>query len=353
MTPPEPPSAPASAFTLTFVEVCVGILCLLVLLPFMVPAAWAAILAYATWPLYRRMQRLLHRRAWLAPPLMTLCVTLAVLLPVGMLVFVLQRELADAFQRLTAFLSQEPKALLETLDQVPWVGKTLRSMASVYWNDSADAVGGLVKALWPLGRPLLSFVGGLGWNIGMTLLALLMLYLLYRDADRLAVQVNRLRTRHFGTRLDKAIQSAGSTTRGVFFGMLVTVVAQGAVAGLGYWITGLSAPVLLGVLTGLLSVLPLVGTGLVWVPAAIGLILGHHYWAGFGLLAWGALLVHPIDNILRPLILSRESQLPFAAAFFGILGGISAFGAIGIFAGPIILGIGLTFWREFSATDAR
>ncbi len=138
-------------------------------------------------------------------------------------------------------------------------------------------------------------------------------------------------------------------TRAVIYGFLVTAFAQGLVAGIGYQLFGLQSPALLGTLTGVLSLVPLFGTALVWAPAGIRLLLTGHVGQGIALLAWGTLLVHPIDNLLRPLLISAATHVPFILIIFGALGGMAAFGLVGAFVGPVLLGIALTIWREWMA----
>jgi predicted PurR-regulated permease PerM len=140
-------------------------------------------------------------------------------------------------------------------------------------------------------------------------------------------------------------------TRAVVYGLLVTALAQGVIAGIGYQIFGLEAPALLGALTGLLSTAPLLGTAFVWVPLGVGLVLAGHTLKGVLLLAWGFLLVHPTDNVLRPLLISSVTRVPFLLVMFGAIGGLIAFGLVGVFVGPVLLGVASSVWLEWAAED--
>jgi predicted PurR-regulated permease PerM len=140
-------------------------------------------------------------------------------------------------------------------------------------------------------------------------------------------------------------------TRAVLYGLLITAVAQGIIAGIGYWIFGLEAPAVLGALTGLLSTAPLLGTAFIWAPLAAGLLLAGHTWKGLLLLAWGTLLVHPVDNLLRPYLISSVTRVPFLLVMFGALGGLAAFGLVGLFAGPVLLGVASAVWLEWATED--
>ena len=111
---------------------------------------------------------------------------------------------------------------------------------------------------------------------------------------------------------------------------------------------GISATVLLGALTGILSVVPMVGTGVVWGSLSIYLAVKGHLWKVVILAVWGLLLVHPTDNTLRPLLISNATRVPFLLVMFGVLGGMAAFGLVGALVGPIILAMGLAVWREWA-----
>ena len=126
------------------------------------------------------------------------------------------------------------------------------------------------------------------------------------------------------------------------FGTVVTAIVQGALLGIGFWITGLPSPLVFGVLAAIMSFVPFVGTGLVWVPAAIYLFAYAATWKTVFLVVWSALVVGSADNFLRPLLVSGQSQIGTLTVFFGVLGGLAAFGFIGLFVGPVILALVLS-----------
>ena len=136
--------------------------------------------------------------------------------------------------------------------------------------------------------------------------------------------------------------------RGVVLGILGTALVQGVLAGIGFWIAGIQAAPLLGFVTFLLSPVP-IGPPLVWVPAGLWLInSGETGWGVFVLL-WGVLVVSTIDNVIKPLIISRGSDLPFVMVLLGVLGGVVAFGFIGVFLGPVLLAVGYALLQEWAA----
>lgn len=195
---------------------------------------------------------------------------------------------------------------------------------------------------------LAGVLGGLGRSLAKILLTLLLLFFFYRDGDTIARELGHAAKRLFGNPYVRYVRTAGAITRAIFFGTIVSAAAQGLVAGTGYRLAGLSAPALLGALTSVLSVIPLVGTSLVWLPIAIALVVAGAWGKGLFLLAWGMLLVHPTDNLLRPLLVSNAAKLPFLLVALGAIGGMTAFGLVGVFAGPILLGLALQLWRQWA-----
>lgn len=154
--------------------------------------------------------------------------------------------------------------------------------------------------------------------------------------------------RFFADRLDPYILTIATMTRAVVYGLALTAFAQGLVAGIGYAIVGIEGAALFGALTGALSVVPVVGTGSVWGSLAVYLMMSGHVGKGMILLVWGAVLVHPTDNILRPLLISNATKVPFLLVMFGVIGGLATLGLVGAFLGPIVLATGLAAWREWA-----
>ncbi len=127
-----------------------------------------------------------------------------------------------------------------------------------------------------------------------------------------------------------------------------SALVQGAFAGVGYWVAGLGSPVTLGLITALFALIPF-GTPLAWGGAGAWLLFQGETGAAIGVWIWGAAVVSQIDNVLRPLFISSVSAIPFLLVLFGVLGGILAFGLVGLFAGPIVLAVAWAIWREWTA----
>jgi predicted PurR-regulated permease PerM len=181
----------------------------------------------------------------------------------------------------------------------------------------------------------------------------LVLFFFYRDGRSVWLQIRKVAL-HFGVvDLDLYADAVGMMARSIFLGIVVAAVMQGVVAGIGYRIVGVGAPVVLGALTALLSVVPLFGTTLVWGPLVIWFLINGQFWQAAIMVAWGVLLVHPIDNVLRTILISGTARMPLLLVLFGVLGGLIAFGLIGIFVGPIILAVARVAWQRWVSPVSR
>ncbi len=342
-------SPPLRRALLVGLAVALALLCVIVLRPFFSSMLWAAILAYVTWPIYCRLLALLRKSTTAAASLMTLLVAALGIMPLFWLLILIEHECLDGYRRLTVYLGQGPHALPAAVRDLPWIGAWMQETLNRYAADPTALGREIGDALKGWKGELGALLGGVGRNVGKLLITLLTLFFFYRDGDSLIRQLGRVAERLFGDQLNRFAASAGLMTRAVVYGLIVTAVAQGAIAGLGYWIFGVEAPAALGALTGLLSMAPLLGTAFVWAPAATALLVAGHTWKGILLLAWGTLLVHPVDNVLRPLMISSVTRVPFLLVMFGALGGLAAFGLIGVFAGPVLLAVASAIWREWVA----
>lgn len=329
--------------------VALGLACLLVLRPFIVPILWAAILAYTGWPLFLQLRSLLRGLNTPSALLMTILIGCVVVLPVLWILDLVQSELVSAYRLLRASLAHGAPTLPGFIERLPWVGARLQAALQRYSADPG-ALGQQASALmlsWA--SRLGAIVGGVGRNLIKLALTLLTLFFFFRDGETIVIQSRRVLRHVFQERLEPYVVTAGRMTRAVVYGLLVTAFAQGLIAGIGYAVIGLAAPVLLGLLTGVLSFVPLAGTAIVWVPVAAWLMLEGHLIKGIILLLWGVLLVHPAENVLRPLLISNAMRVPFLLVMFGALGGLTAFGLVGLFIGPVLLAIAMALWREWAA----
>jgi predicted PurR-regulated permease PerM len=332
----------------TIIALLIGGLLLLsyvVLSPFLVPVIWALILAYVTWPLYVKLRRLMRSQQTLSALTMALLLAIAFVVPLTWLAMLLRHEVAGAYDVLTAYFAGHPH-VPPSLQSIPWLGDWLQ--------DFLERVGRDPQALrvelgsWAdqsLGE-IRTVIGGVGRNLAKVFFSLLTVFFVYRNGEQLTAQVREVLQRILGDRIRDYLAAIGDTTSAVVYGIVLAAVAQGILAGVGYWFAGLKAPVLLGATTTIAALIPF-GAPFVWASAGIWLLITDHTGAGIGLLLWGALAVSWVDNLIRPLIISNATRVPFLLVMFGVLGGIAAFGLVGLFVGPVILAVLMAVWREW------
>ncbi|MBP9903006.1 MAG: AI-2E family transporter [Verrucomicrobia bacterium] len=322
--------------------------CLLVLLPFVSALLWAVVLSASSWPVYRRLVKLLGGRRTLAALLMALAMICVILLPfiiVGATLGENVKELTTATQR---WMDAGPPAPPGWLAKVPGVGP----QATEYWEslaaDSSKLLAAAKRFLEPLSGWLLR--GGLALGRGLLELALsiLIAFFLFRDGGKAAERLSAAVVRIAGERGQHLLEVAGHTVRGVVYGILGTALVQAVIAGIGFLIAGVPGAGVLALLTFFLSVVP-VGPPLIWLPAALWLF--HQGSTGWGIfmLIWGV-GVSSVDNFVKPWLISQGSAMPFLLIFFGVLGGALAFGFIGVFIGPTLLAVGYRLVAEWFAT---
>lgn len=200
---------------------------------------------------------------------------------------------------------------------------------------------------------LLSAAKAVGNAVAQVLLSAFFTFFILRDAPELSRRLSVAVERLAGERGQRLIKVAGDTVRGVIFGILGTALAQAVVAGIGFWIAGVPAVVLLSVLIFFFAVIPY-GPPLIWVPAGIWLCSEGEIGMGIFLFIWGAGVISTVDNFLRPYLISHGSKTPFALIFCGVIGGALAFGLVGVFLGPILLAVGYRLIAEWTTRpDAK
>ena len=318
--------------------------------PFLVPLAWAAILAYATWPLFRRLESGFRGRTAWAAGAMTALIVLVVLAPAVLVSLALAAEAQQVYLDLKTWIAGQPLILPAWVGEMPWIGPRIASRLESLAADPAGVREWLLAQAGPWSRTIVATVGDLGRNLAGAGLAFFTLFFLYRYGRALLSQVERATHRLAGERVHAMLLPLGQTVRAVTYGILLTALAQGALATLGYWVAGLGAPVLLGAATTLLALIPF-GTPIVYVPVSAWLLVQGRPLAGLLLLAWGILVVSTVDNLIRSWFISGTTRVPFLLVFLGVLGGLATFGAIGLFVGPVTITLLLVLWREWTAAE--
>jgi len=322
--------------------------CLLVLLPFVSALLWAVVLSASSWPLYRRLVKLLGGRRTLAALLMALAMICVILLPfiiIGATLADNVKELTTAAQR---WMEAGPPAPPEWLAKVPVVGRPAVENWRTFAADSSKLFEAAKRFIEPLSGWLLNVGLALGRGVLHLALSILIAFFLFRDGGKAAERVSAAVERIAGERGTHLLEVAGNTVRGVVYGILGTALVQAVMAGSGFLIAGVPGASVLALLTFFLSVVP-VGPPLIWFPAALWLFhQGSTGWGTF-MLIWGV-GVSSVDNFVKPWLISQGSAMPFLLIFFGVIGGALAFGFIGVFIGPTLLAVGYRLVAEWAST---
>ena len=316
-----------------------------VLDPFIVPIVWAAILGYVSWPAYQWLVKVFRGRTIIAALIMTLVITAAVIVPLAWLIVILRVELVRAYEAMQTLLLSGPQ-LPPALLKLPWVGDQLTDLRARMAQDPHALSFELHEWAERSSSMIAHVLGGVTRNAVKLFFAVLSLFFVYRDGQKFASQFARVLEQVLGPRVHNYLQAIGPTVKAVVYGLVLAAVAQGTLAGIGYWIAGVGAPVFLAILTIVCGLLPFV-VPLLWGSIGFWLIATGHMAAGVGLLIWGTIVVSWIDNIVRPFVISRETRIPFLLVMFGVIGGVAAFGLVGLFIGPVILAMLVAIWREW------
>ena len=325
---------------------CLLLLGFMVLREFLLTLIWALIIAYVAWPPYRYLRQQLKGNTTLSAAVMTAIISAVILLTVFWLVAMLQDELKVAYQSLVDGLSQDAYRLPDFIRRIPWLGNLAQKWLDRLTDDQATVMAQFAGWAQQWSGEFAKFLGGIGGYIMKLGVILVTVFFCFRDGDEAVKQLRQGLVRFLGKYQNVYLQAAGNTTRAVVYGLVLAALGQGMLAGLGYFVAGVKAPVLFGAVTALLAMVPM-GATLVWMPLGIMLMLTEQPWQGIGLLLWGFLAVSTVDNVIRPLVISGAGRIPFLVVLFGVLGGLSAFGAIGLFLGPVILAVLLSVWQAW------
>src|SRR5439155_1579934 len=226
-----------------------------VLEPFIVPLVWACILAFVSWPAHARLLRLCRGRSTVASLLTTTAVSLAVIAPLAWLAVVLRIELIRAYHETQALLAgglQLPPAVLK----LPWLGEQLRDLTARAAQDP-HALGAELRKLTDHSfEEITHIVGEISRNVAKLLLTVVSLFFVFRDGERVAGELARALEQLLGPRVHNYLRAIGQTVKAVVYGLVLAALVQGALAGLGYWIAGATAPVFLAALTTVFGLIP-------------------------------------------------------------------------------------------------
>ncbi len=325
-------------------------LCYLIARPFLGPVVIAVMLAIVFYPLHARLH-LFFRRPSMAAALSTILVLLIVTIPVVLLGISVSSELRTVVQSLrerggpqgglSPYLAHLGAAVMNRLGTYVDLSQLDPQAALLRWAEQASryllSIGAAAVA------NLLSFALD-------TVVIFFCLFFFFREGRSIRQGLSAMLP--LGTdQTERLFTGISETMIATLYGGLAVGAAQGILAGISYGVLGLPAPILWAVVTALASFVPIVGSALVWVPASILLILSGHWVKALILLAWGAAVVGQVDVVVRPYVVSARVKVHTLLVFFALLGGVEAFGIIGIFVGPVVLSVTLAVLDMLKGTD--
>ncbi|MFO7536417.1 MAG: AI-2E family transporter [Kiritimatiellia bacterium] len=326
--------------------------CFMVLRPFISSLLWAGIICYSTWPFFSRITNALGKRRTLAALIMTLIVGFVMVLPFA----IVGLTLADNLTEIIAFLKRLGGTALppvpEWIRAIPMAGNVVAD----HWQELAGGTGNALELAKDMFiRHESSLLRGglkLGQGVLQLTLSVLIAFFFYRDGASMALWIAEAMKRLAGEHAIKMTQAVGGTIKGVVYGILGTALAQGVVSAIGFMIAGIPSPFLLGFLTFCVSIIQ-IGPPLIWVPATVWLFVSGQTGWGIFMACWGVVAISGIDNLLRPYLISRGANLPLVIILMGVMGGILAFGFMGLFLGPTLLVAGGFLLRQWLTQKRR
>ncbi len=329
----------------------VALLLYQVLQPFFGPIAWAVFIGFLLQPMHARLTRRLRGSASASAFTLTMLVLVLILGPLTALALTFARQASDLAAMLQVWIGKQQgrsfsdfSGMPVVADTLAWLDRNVQISASHVQTWLVDGSKRLFEQLASLGGT--AFLGAVGTVLAFTVM-LFLLFFFIRDGRAIARDGTGLVPLE-PERREELAERLASVTRAVVRGTVLTALIQGLLLGVGFAVVGLPAPVVFGVLAAILSVVPLGGTALVWAPAVVMLMFQGAYVRAGILLGFGV-VVSTVDNFLKPFLISGRTVLPTIGVFIGVLGGLAAFGVIGLFVGPVVIALALaliSFSRE-------
>jgi predicted PurR-regulated permease PerM len=328
-------------------------LCWAMLQPFIEVLLWAVVLVIVFMPVHRRVRARVGSPGWSAM-LSCLLVVVVILVPLTLVTLAIVREMTHIAQALQP--TQGDAGAVRLLDpNSPYVGRALNWIGQYVDLEQFNSQEFIAERLKSLGGAIagrtLGFVGGAVGFVVEIFFVIFTMYYFFRDGERMRGAIHDLLPLD-DRRAHEIIDRTQEVISASVYGVLVIALIQGALGGLAFWALGLPSPLLWGVVMVFLSMIPMAGAFVVWVPAAIFLALTGHWGKAIVLTVWGALVIGSIDNFLRPKLVGEKTRLHELIIFFSVLGGLQVFGVIGLVLGPVIVAITIALLDVLRQADS-
>lgn len=311
----------------------------LTLAPYLIPILWAIIIGAVSYPIYDRLLRCLGGRKSLASLLMLVLVILGVAIPIAMIGASLANEAISAYRSLEKALEgrhfSSPYDFPPLASVLNFVGRYVEIPTFDFRKAILDNIRNFSMVLVSGSSQIVINFSSFLMNLGLVLFTL---FFVYKDGKQVLGRLEGLLPMPPASR-KKVIGQLNQTLKATINGGLLTAIAQGTLGGIGFAIAGLPSVVLWGVMMAFFSLIPIVGAGIVWVPAVLILLAQQHWGAAIFLGLWGSVVISLSDNFLRPYFVGGQADISPVVLMFAILGGLQAFGMVGIVLGPLIFSL--------------
>jgi predicted PurR-regulated permease PerM len=337
-----------------WVVVLVSVAFAWILWPFFGTLLWATIAAILFAPLYRRLLTSMRQKRTPAALVTLMIIIVLVILPLTAITALLVQEAAGVYARIQSGEVDIAQYFRDVFSALPtWAVELLNRFGLFDLDDVQRTLStGLVRSSQFLATQAIS-IGQNAFDFIVALFVILyLLFFLLRDGDELARRIRNAVPLHAEQRhalFDKFTIVIRATVKG----NIVVAVLQGALGGFIFWFLGINAPVLWGALMAIFSLLPAIGTALVWLPVAVYLLATGAVWQGIVLVAWGVVVIGLVDNVVRPILVGKETQMPDYIVLISTLGGIAVFGVNGFVIGPVIAAMFMAAWDLFATSRAE
>jgi len=327
------------------------IACVMIIMPFFSALLWAAILVFVTRKPYALFNQKIGGRPWVAAILFVFLLILIVILPIVFGAFSFSKDVVNLMTVIKTQVDNDVFKLPDWIVHAPFVGEKI----SGWWekliaNDPAIQEQLNALTAWSA-KQFLSVGLATLKNIGLLLLSCVAAVFFYVGHLEITTLLRSAMERISGSRAEKLLDVAGSTIHGVVVGILGTAVAQGLLTGVGLFIAGVPGALGLTLVSILLSLFP-AGAALVWIPSAFWLYHHGDISMTWFIVIWGMVVVGSADNIVKPLLIGKNTDLPFLLIVLGVLGGALSWGILGVFLGPVFMALGYALLREWLLNES-
>ena len=316
---------------------------------FLVPVLAALVIGFASWPLYRKLLRHTGGNTTIGATLAIIFILIFLIVPVGIAMSYTIGEMREWIGWVLE-ANREGAPVPAWIADLPRVGVWLGEQWERHIG-APGAIGELIQIvsganIGNIYRAVIAAGDGVFHLLLALLFMLIALFFVYRDGASFTGQIDLLGERILPTRWERISRIVPATISSTVTGMTLIAIGEGIVLGIAYWVAGVPSPVTLGVLTGVMALIP-GGAPLSFTLVSVYLVASGSYVAGIALIAWGSLELFIVDKTIRPRLVGGPIKLPFLPTFFGLIGGVKTMGFLGLFIGPVLMALIVSIWREW------